>query len=344
MANKTTLVLCLASVVFLCSVISAFVFGSKCKTGPIVGLLPVTVDMGVGEPGTILAIGVPFANLGDAPLVVSDIVAECGCTDVAPKAPFTILPGEKKQIQVGVRIDFKETEKTTSVTFMTNIPGHKDIGFGLHAKARRSIITSPSIASFPAIRFGRSISQDLELLKQDGSRWDNIRDLHVTIREPWLGSEIILNDRGHPILRLHLKSDAPAGVLSTKIGLHVSGDPTETGVPVNAYVKKTLVTVPSGFDPDELRESNAPRISFLVKRNDGESLGRYLRANLPKFVYVKESTQTSVLNETTVRRFEISVTRDFSRDRSHAEQIQLWFDRLDDPATIAVRWNRSGDP
>lgn len=55
---------------------------------------PVTQELGKAQEGQVLEISWRFKNTGDAPLIVSDVKAGCGCT-VAEKPQQPVAPGEE---------------------------------------------------------------------------------------------------------------------------------------------------------------------------------------------------------------------------------------------------------
>jgi len=75
-----------------------------------------TVDYGKIENGSNGVRTFTFTNIGDAPLVITNVKSSCGCT--VPKKPTApIAPGEKGEIEV--KYDTKRTgfiRKTITVT------------------------------------------------------------------------------------------------------------------------------------------------------------------------------------------------------------------------------------
>lgn len=76
-------------------------------------------DFGTVNEGDIVNHTFQFTNTGDAPLVISNATASCGCTVPSwPKAP--IAPGETGKIEVKFDSSGKPNQQTKNITITAN--------------------------------------------------------------------------------------------------------------------------------------------------------------------------------------------------------------------------------
>lgn len=76
-------------------------------------------DFGTIKEGDVINHTFQFTNTGDAPLVISNATASCGCTVPSwPKAP--IAPGETGKIEVKFDSSGKPNQQTKNITITAN--------------------------------------------------------------------------------------------------------------------------------------------------------------------------------------------------------------------------------
>lgn len=88
------------AILTMCLLVTAFEAGAKKKGTPVMTFSERTYDFGtIPETKGTVSHEFEFENTGDAPLVIVDATAECGCT--TPEfSPAPIMPGKKGYIKV----------------------------------------------------------------------------------------------------------------------------------------------------------------------------------------------------------------------------------------------------
>ncbi len=86
------------------------------QTGPKIEFKEETIDYGTVTKGEDSGLRVfEFKNIGDSPLVISDVKSSCGCT-VPSKPKDPILPGKTGTIEVQYNMNPGPISKTITVT------------------------------------------------------------------------------------------------------------------------------------------------------------------------------------------------------------------------------------
>lgn len=82
-------------------------------------------DFGRIEPGSIVKETFHFENIGDAPLIITNARASCGCTLPEYPKEKPIEPGEKGEITVEFNSNGKMGQQNKAVTVYSNVKGGK---------------------------------------------------------------------------------------------------------------------------------------------------------------------------------------------------------------------------
>ena len=91
---------------------------------PVLKFEKTTIDYGKVKKGSDGNRTFVFTNIGDAPIIISDVKSSCGCT--IPKKPLQpIMPGEKGEIKVH---------------YNTNIGGPFQKNIRIFSNAKRNIV------------------------------------------------------------------------------------------------------------------------------------------------------------------------------------------------------------
>jgi hypothetical protein len=93
-------------------------------------------DFGKIEEGKTLDVSFRFKNVGDKPLVISNVSASCGCTiPETPKKPFA--PGETGVIKASFNSSGKQGTQSKQVNVFANLdPAMTTLSFHVEVKAK----------------------------------------------------------------------------------------------------------------------------------------------------------------------------------------------------------------
>jgi|SRR5690606_621823 len=96
--------------------LAVFAFGAiSYAQGPKIEFKTETIDYGTVEKGKDNGVRVfEFKNVGDAPLVITDVKTSCGCT-VPSKPKEPIMPGKTGEIEVKYNMNPGPINKTVTV-------------------------------------------------------------------------------------------------------------------------------------------------------------------------------------------------------------------------------------
>ena len=95
-------------------------------------------DFGKIEEGKTLDVSFRFKNVGDKPLVISNVSASCGCTiPETPKKPYA--PGETGVIKASFNSSGKVGSNSKQVNVFANLdPAMTTLVFHVEVKAKKS--------------------------------------------------------------------------------------------------------------------------------------------------------------------------------------------------------------
>lgn len=95
-------------------------------------------DFGKIEEGKNLEVSFRFKNIGDKPLVISNVSASCGCTvPETPKKPYA--PGETGVIKASFNSSGKVGSQSKQVNVFANLdPAMTSLNFRVEVKAKKS--------------------------------------------------------------------------------------------------------------------------------------------------------------------------------------------------------------
>ena len=95
-------------------------------------------DFGKIEEGKNLEVSFRFKNVGDKPLVISNVSASCGCTvPETPKKPYA--PGETGVIKASFNSSGKSGAQAKQVNVFANLdPAMTTLNFRVEVKAKKS--------------------------------------------------------------------------------------------------------------------------------------------------------------------------------------------------------------
>jgi len=99
------------------SLFAVMMFGvsAMAQTGPKIEFKEETIDYGTVTKGDDSGLRVfEFKNIGDAPLIISDVKSSCGCT-VPTKPQEPIMPGKTGKIEVQYNMNPGPISKTITV-------------------------------------------------------------------------------------------------------------------------------------------------------------------------------------------------------------------------------------
>jgi hypothetical protein len=141
-------------------------------------------DAGEVELGEVIAHEFQLENVGDAPVSINSVRAQCGCTVV--DYPETIPPGETGAIKVEIETDELHTGKTSkTVTVVTDALNEPRIVFQMKMRLHTALEFLPKPMVYLRTQAGSGASEKLLARPhREGMRISAVRceDEHVSVR------------------------------------------------------------------------------------------------------------------------------------------------------------------
>lgn len=188
-----------------------------------------------------------FTNVGNAPLVIEQVKAGCGCTTPA-LAKKVFAPGESSEIEVS----FKPRgggRQTKRITVFTNDPDEPTITLAIKADITPFVTATPRMVRFQNARTGtgQQAVVQLEAVDPDFS----IRRAYVTgLAAKHFSAQVLPRPEGITTgpwnVLVSLSPQAPWGTQYATLNLDVLGKPTPDGEPVSHTAKVTVNAKVSG--------------------------------------------------------------------------------------------------
>ncbi len=153
-------------------------------------------NFGVTYPNQLLHHDFEFSNLGDKPLIITQVTTTCGCT-AAVLAATTIMPSATSIVSVTM-ITRSPIKKSESATLHTNDPMRPKVTLAIEAMVRNLWSLSPSqYFVFPDLPFNEEKSITLMLENEDEKPF---KILATSVIEPELSVSVgEFTGKGYPI-------------------------------------------------------------------------------------------------------------------------------------------------
>ncbi len=140
-------------------------------SGPKIEFVKSTVDLGKVDKGEVPQATFEFRNTGDAPLELTKLKPQCGCTTIAGWKQ-TVAPGKTGSFHVKFATAKFNGNVTKSIDYETNAEGGNGKLF-VKVNVWTPVLVSPSMVSFGAAIKGRSVlPRTVQIAVQDGRTID----------------------------------------------------------------------------------------------------------------------------------------------------------------------------
>ncbi|MBL7661983.1 DUF1573 domain-containing protein [bacterium] len=195
-------------------------------------------------------------NLGQAPLVLRQLQAGCGCT-AALADSSTIAPGGATLIHVTFDTSGFYGYKSKDIRIESNDPRQPVLVLNLEGIVEREINIDPPRLYFGQIRKGSEASQSVKLnLKQ------NVKILEVTSRS----DDFTITKQAEDQLLVSIKSSAKVGLLKSRIVVRTTSTSTPVvSIPIFAEIVGDLVLTPSDISFGMLVNPNSQQLTQRVE-------------------------------------------------------------------------------
>lgn len=108
----------------------------KKESGPVIQWEEKTFDFGEIEQGSTVEHTYKFTNVGNEPLIITNVQVTCGCTTPKGWPRDPIMPGGKAEITVAFNSAGKMGKVDKTVTVVSNATGTNRVSFS-------TVITTP---------------------------------------------------------------------------------------------------------------------------------------------------------------------------------------------------------
>ncbi len=229
-------------------------------------------DLGVQPKGDKLTHDFVIRNEGTAPLQITDVHAQCGCTVV--DYTKTIAPGESGKVHAEVDTATFNGPIAKSVTVFTNDPEKAQIELTVRAVVEPQIQARPGYARYITVQ-GEAKTGTIgqTVWAPDGSSFDvtgvesPFPFLTATFREA-KAEERVADAQGKQWrVEMTLSNDAPVGALADHVRI-VTNHPKQrlVTIPVSGFVRPVIAVTPASADFGQV-ELKEPLTRTLNVRN-----------------------------------------------------------------------------
>ncbi len=106
------------------------------ENGPVIKWEEKTFDFGEIEQGTTVEHTYKFTNVGNEPLIITNVQVTCGCTTPKGWPRDPIMPGGKSEITVAFNSTGKMGKQDKTITLVSNASGTNRVSF-------TTVVTAP---------------------------------------------------------------------------------------------------------------------------------------------------------------------------------------------------------
>ncbi len=190
--------------------------------GPLLRLSTRHIDFGRVDQYQIVTQEVLIRNDGDAPLQITKVSADCGCTAGA-LSDSTVLPGHEVTLSISFRTGKRKGNQKKRVTVLTNDPAEPKTIIQVFADVHPLIRIDKERIRFPTIHRGETTSESFRIAADSGLDFEVVgiegasEVVTATIRRDASSKEDAF------IVELAIRRDAPAGTFRAAIHPTTSG-------------------------------------------------------------------------------------------------------------------------
>ncbi|MBD3162332.1 MAG: DUF1573 domain-containing protein [Candidatus Eisenbacteria bacterium] len=194
------------------------------QSGPVLRLSTREVDFGRVDQHQQVRDEVTLRNVGDAPLRILKVVADCGCAAGTP-SDSTVLPGEEVAIGVAFSTRNYKGPQKKRITLETNDPAEPKAVIDVLADVRPFVRLDRERIRFPTVRHGETPTETVVIAA------DEEHGLEIV---SVAGAEEILDWSAKPVaspgevayeLSFSIRPDAPPGSFRERVRIETDGPP-----------------------------------------------------------------------------------------------------------------------
>ncbi len=231
-----------------------------------------TFDFGSVQQGVVVERDFRIANHGDVPLVISNVLADCGCT-VASYNPAPLAPGDSSVIKAKFDTAGFQGLRVKTLRVFTNDSTRPLATLSFKGPVVRDVEVSPSRFYFGTVNKGEEVSASAKI-STNRSAPVKILDVESRSEHVSVGLAPGSDDRSS-VLHASLKSTAPLGLFRDRVVVKTSSPKNPVvNIPVIARVEGDLHFVPPdiSFGLLEGPLDNEARETILLRNTSNKEL------------------------------------------------------------------------
>ncbi len=229
-------------------------------------------DIGVVAKGEKAVHDFEIRNEGDAPLLIQEVRAACGCT--VADYDNVIAPGQSGKVRVSVDTSTFSGAIAKGVTVFTNDPATPQMELTIKAQVEPFIKVKPGYARYITVQGEDKEGTIVQTLwTPDGSPMKIVK---VDSPYPYLKVEFHeakpeerlkeIADQPQWKVEMHLSNDAPVGPLTESVKIYTdSAKQKLVQVPVSGFVRPMVAVTPQVADFGQVTVSDPIRKSLNVQ-------------------------------------------------------------------------------
>jgi len=313
---------------------------SSHSESPRLALSTATLDLGDGLPWEMVKGTVALRNDGSGALRIHDVQAGCACSSLELSSN-TILPGQEANLTVTAHL---KEEKTLvfRVRILSNDSDQPEAVVIVRARIAPPFIAAESEAiNFGEFCEGSAPIQKLTVLKPDGNPWP--RGEPITVES--VKGQVIANamEGIRPglmeptVLSVGLRPGIPLGSFTDTLLIRPKGSSRALSVLVQGNVVRRLSVAPQiVLFGDVPRQGKAVIRHLVLRRTDGQALGKLSRWTAPPGVRVEQPRGTASSPSKAVTRLAIVLEPSQVNQDLPNGKVALWLENEKDPLTVGV--------
>jgi hypothetical protein len=271
--QRTCLQLCRAIFLFFCVIIFICADSALAQVAaPRLALAETEFDFGTVEQGSIVEHSFEMINKGEAPLKVTKLHPDCGCTAVTLDSD-TIAPGAQTAIKVSFNTAGFQGSKVKTIRIYTDDPQQTSAVLVIKGTIRPDVQVEPTVIDFGDVREGEEQKLDAYAFVE-GASSTKLLD----VRSHTADLEVVgenYSDKGRSGMKITatLKGSASQGSFRGRIALRTTStkDPV-VSIPVLARIEGDLQLIPAALMFGTL--SGLPKgevVKSAILRNRGDA-------------------------------------------------------------------------
>lgn len=236
-------------------------------------------DVGVVAKGEKAVHDFVIRNEGDAPLLIQEVRAACGCT--VADYDKVIAPGQSGKVRVSVDTTTFNGAIAKGVTVFTNDPATPQTELTIQAQVEPFIKVKPGYARYITVQGEDKEGTIVQTLwTPDGSPMKIVK---VDSPYPYLKAEFHeakpeerlkeIADQPQWKVEMHLSNDAPVGPLAETLKVYTDNPKQKlVQIPVSGFIRPMVAITPQVADFGQVTVSDVIRKSINVQNFATESI------------------------------------------------------------------------